>query len=200
MCGMTREEDIDHAISLGVDAIGFIFYNKSARYVTVTQVKALLKRVPAFVDAVAVMVNPEPQFVKEIIDELPIQYLQFHGDETVDFCEQFKFPYIKAIQPNNSQEIITAMAEYQEAKAILLDTPSSSHRGGTGKAFDWQIIPEVLAKPYILAGGLNELNVQEAMMQCHPFAVDVCSGIEALPGVKDHSRMSKFIKSLWGTR
>lgn len=198
MCGMTRPEDIAHAIDLGVDALGFIFYDKSARCITIDKALALLKNIPAFVDTVAVMVDPEPGFVEQIVNELPISILQFHGNESSQFCGQFGKPFIKAIQPESSGHIQKMAKEFNEAKAILLDTPSEKNRGGTGTTFDWTMIPKQLAKPCILAGGLNEANVLQAIKVCTPYAVDLCSGIEVSPGVKDHLKMSRFIKVLWG--
>ncbi len=205
MCGMTRISDITHAISLGVDAIGLIFYEKSSRHVSVEQAKLLLlnhpfpspeRGLPAFVDIVAVFVNPEASFVKQVITELPIQLLQFHGDESPEFCEQFDIPYIKAIPAESPDAIIQAADQYTHAAAILLDTPSATSRGGTGLAFDWQIIPRQLSKPIILAGGLDASNVVSAITACSPYAVDVCSGIEASAGIKDHDKMSAFVNVL----
>lgn len=195
MCGMTRAEDIEHAINLGVDALGFIFYQKSARFCTIEKAKELLKQLPPFVDTVAVLVNAEPDFVTRIINELPIQLLQFHGDEDLNFCQKFHKPYIKAIHPHDSAFISNSMSEFESAQAILLDTPSTV-RGGSGVAFNWRIIPEKVPKQYILAGGLNECNIREALQTCSPYAVDVCSGIEALPGIKDHIKMSRFMTAL----
>lgn len=196
MCGMTRSNDIAHAISLGVDAIGLIFYPGSSRAITLDQGKALLKNLPPFVDAVAVLVNPDRTFVQQIIAELPIQLLQFHGDESLTFCQQFNKPYIKAVHPDSSEHIHQCVQDFASASALLLDTPSDRARGGTGLAFDWNIIPKNLTKPYILAGGLDEVNVQDAIKSCHPYAVDLCSGIEASPGIKDHEKMSRFMQKL----
>ena len=198
MCGMTRAEDVAHAITLGVDAIGLIFYPKSPRNITIEKARVLLKNLPPFVDAVAVLVNPEETFVRQIIEELPIQLLQFHGDESPEFCQRFSKPFIKAMQPQTTGQIQQVMQEYGKASAILLDTPSETSRGGTGIAFDWQIIPQNLPKPFILAGGLNASNILDAIKRSKPYAVDVCSGIEAMPGVKDHIKMNQFVKVLWG--
>lgn len=196
ICGMTRAEDVAHAINLGVDAIGLIFYPKSSRYITLEQAKGLLKNLPPFVDVVAVLVNPEKTLVQKIIDELPIHLLQFHGEESPAFCQQFNKPFIKAIQPHTPEQIKQAMTDYQNASAILLDTPSDTQKGGTGLTFDWQIIPLDLPKPYILAGGLNEFNVLNAIKKTRPYAIDVCSGVEDSPGIKNHLKMNQFIKVL----
>lgn len=197
MCGMTRSDDITHAIRLGVDAIGLIFYPKSARCITLEQAKVLLKNLPPFIDAVAVLVNPEPAFVQQIIAELSIQLLQFHGDESVAFCQQFNKPFIKAIHPDSGEHIQRVVQDFAPARALLLDTPSAKAKGGTGLTFDWNIIPQQLSKPYLLAGGLNEFNILDALNACQPYAVDLCSGVEAAPGVKDHDKMTRFMSKIF---
>ncbi len=197
MCGMTHRQDIQQAIDLGVNALGVIFYEKSVRYQSMMQAKALLDGLPPFVDVVAVLVNPEPLFVHQLIQDLPIQCLQFHGDESPQFCDQFGFPYVKALPATSTEEIMLFEKKYSNAQALLLDTPSS-HRGGSGLTFDWQMIPKMLTKPLILAGGLHVKNVREAISTCAPYAVDVCSGIEASDGIKDHDKMKQFVESVWG--
>jgi phosphoribosylanthranilate isomerase len=195
MCGMTRKIDIAHAVSIGVDAIGLIFYEKSSRHVNIEQARLLLQNIPAFLDVVAVFVNAEVSFVRRVITELPIQLLQFHGEETPAFCEQFHKPYIKAIPATSADVIMELMSEHQHAAAVLIDTPSIQH-GGTGQPFDWQRIPRQLTKPYILAGGLDANNVVSALAACSPYAVDVCSGVEVSAGIKDHEKMNSFVNVL----
>ena len=197
-CGMTREQDIAQAIGLGVDAIGLIFYPKSSRFLSLARARELLREIPPFVNAVAVLVNPLASFVEELIAELPVDYLQFHGEESLQFCEQFKKPYIKAVQASSTSIIEKFSKEHPQAAALLLDTPSTSCHGGTEKTFDWGLIPQHLSKPLILAGGLNADNVAAALSQCKPYAVDVCSGVEASPGIKDHKKMSRFVNAVWG--
>lgn len=198
MCGMTRSDDVAHAVRLGVDAIGLIFYANSPRYISIEKARILLKELPPFVDAVAVFVNPEKALVEQVLEELAVPLLQFHGDESVRFCQQFNMPFIKAMSADSSAHIQQVAQDFVSAHALLFDTPSDTVKGGTGVTFDWQIIPKTLAKPYILAGGLNELNVVDAVNVCQPYAVDVCSGIESSPGVKDHGKMSRFMQALWG--
>ncbi|WP_370447945.1 phosphoribosylanthranilate isomerase [Legionella hackeliae] len=199
MCGMTREQDIAYAAALGVDAIGLIFYPKSPRCVSVKQAKELVQNLPAFLNIVAVVVNPSVASVNEIIKELPIDYLQFHGEESAEFCTQFKKPYIKAVQAISKDFITSMCIEHSQAAAILLDTPSSVH-GGTGKVFDWSIIPDDIKTPLILAGGLNAENVVNATKKHLLYAVDVCSGIESSPGIKDYDKMNQFVSALWGSK
>lgn len=196
MCGMTNTEDLAQAILLGVDAVGLVFYPDSPRYVPIEKAKRLLKDLPPFVEAVAVLVNPIREFVQQILEKLPILCLQFHGEETPEFCEQFGVPFIKAIHPHSASQIQDAMAHYSKASALLLDTPSDLGKGGTGLSFDWRIIPQFLPKPYILAGGLHEGNVLDALKLASPYAVDLCSGLEKAPGIKDHRKMSQLIKVL----
>lgn len=196
MCGMTQLEDVLHAVSLGVDAVGFIFYEQSRRYISPKQAQALIQRLPAFVDAVAVFVNPTAEFVEEVLDLCSIQYLQFHGEESPDFCTQFAMPYIKVVAATSAVTIEASANIHSKAAAILLDTPSE-HYGGTGQVFDWQLMPNQSSKPIILAGGLTSQNVKEACRYA-PFALDVCSGVESEPGIKDHRKMNEFVKAVWG--
>jgi phosphoribosylanthranilate isomerase len=196
MCGMTREADISNAVSLGVDAVGFIFYERSKRYITPEQAGKLSAMLPAFVDAVAVFVNPTVKWVNTVLNTVNVQYLQFHGEESAEFCRQFAKPYIKVVAAISPEIIKEACRLHPAATAILLDTPTAEH-GGSGQTFDWQILPKNPTKPIILAGGLTAANVHEAR-QYDIFAVDVCSGVEAAPGIKDHHKMKEFVKALWG--
>ena len=192
MCGMTRIEDIAYAASLGVDAVGLIFAEESSRCVSLTQAKKLLSNLPLFVDAVAVLVNPSSLLVDEILSELPIVRLQFHGEESPEFCRQFKRPYIKAIQVSSAASIYENAAKYADASALLLDSPSGTNHGGTGKTFDWGLIPNNLTLPFVLAGGLDSTNLRLAVDKTKPDAVDVCSGIELSAGVKNKELMKQF--------
>lgn len=193
-CGMTRKEDILSAVALGVDAIGLIFAPESRRCISISHARTLLSDMPPFVDAVAVLVNPKPEMVQRVLDEIPVQLLQFHGEETPEFCEQFNFPYVKAVSVHSAQAIVDAMNAFSSASALLLDTPAAGVHGGTGRTFDWQMIPDSLPKPYILAGGLNETNIESALKHTHPYAIDVCSGIESSYGIKAHDKMKRVIK------
>lgn len=193
MCGMTRIDDIQKAIQLGVNAIGLVFYPQSPRAVGIKEARSLLRDIPPFVNTVAVLVNPKVSDVTQLLDELPIDFLQFHGDESPAFCEQFQHPYIKAL--HGDEPLI--FNDYSSAKAILLDSATKTLRGGTGQTFNWELIPDARNKPLILAGGLNELNVASAVASCAPFAVDVCSGVEVSPGVKDPIKMQRFLDALW---
>lgn len=195
MCGMTQASDIAKAASLGVDAIGLIFAPESPRYVSIEQAKNLLAVSPLFMDIVAVLVNPSVEEVKQILREIPIQWLQFHGEESPEFCKQFARPYIKAIRASSTEIILESMEKYKDAVAVLLDTPATV-RGGSGQCFDWRLVPAERKKRIIISGGLNSENVSAAIASCRPDAVDVCSGIESQAGVKDHQKMTDFVHVL----
>ncbi len=196
MCGMTRLQDIEQAVQLGVDAIGLIFHPQSVRCVGLQQAITLTNNLPPFVDTIAVMVNPEEAFVRTLLNELPIQCLQFHGDESSDFCQQFDKPFIKTIHPTHAEQIENCILAFDQAQALLFDSAVGLQRGGTGLPINWQLIPKTPTKPFILAGGLTQFNVSEAIQVCNPYAVDVCSGIETTGGVKDHDKMEAFIKAV----
>jgi phosphoribosylanthranilate isomerase len=192
MCGMTRDVDIAAAVKLGVDALGFIFYPQSPRHLSISQAAGLLKNRPPLVELVGVFVNPSAEWVNEVLQEVPLSCLQFHGTESPAFCEQFDRPYIKAIAATTTEAISEGSREHSHAAALLLDTPSE-HHGGAGRTFDWQMIPP-LEKPIIIAGGLNVHNVKAVIAACNPYAVDVCSGVEVKPGIKDHDKMRQFVE------
>lgn len=196
ICGMTNQRDIEEAAALGVDAIGLIFYPKSKRFISVQQAKLALSCAPSLVNIVAVMVNPAVLDVLQIIDELPIDTLQFHGDESAEFCRQFNKPYIKALSATTQQSLLVAMNKYEDATAILVDAPSLTEKGGTGQSFNWRIVPSVRDKPLILAGGLTPANICKAITTVKPYAVDVCSGVEQSNGVKDRIKMMEFVNAV----
>jgi phosphoribosylanthranilate isomerase len=199
LCGMTRREDAVYAAMLGVDAVGVIFYSASPRYVTPDQATRVLGRIPPFVSKVGVFVNPAVALVAEVLRTVAIDYLQFHGDESPEFCQQFDRPYIKAIPAVSQLAIIEAAACYRQASALLLDTPSTQTRGGSGQRFDWREIPPSLSMPMILAGGLEAEATVLTEMPSHLYGVDVCSGIEHSPGVKDHDKMRRFVQLFSGS-
>lgn len=198
ICGITRPEDAAAAADLGADAVGLVFYDKSPRAVDIKQANDIISFLPPFITVVGLFVNPEKNFVNNIIDNVSLNLLQFHGDETVQFCEQFHMRYLKALhvkqnmQPN---EILYMINKYPTAAGILLDTFSSDAKGGTGKCFNWHKVPQSTT-PIILAGGLNGDNIVNAVMQVRPYGVDVSSGVEILPGVKDKDKIATFIRGV----
>jgi len=197
-CGMTRAEDVEFACGLGIDALGFIFYPKSKRAIDVETALRISENMPEGIARYAVVVNPDVDWLQQMLERFAPTMIQFHGDETPEFCQQFRYPYIKAIAATSQEAIVDADIRYPFAKALLLDTPAGGQYGGTGERFDWSRIPAFPNKPYVLAGGLTVSNVSEAIKIVKPHMVDCCSGIESEPGVKDKALMRQFVKQVRG--
>lgn len=196
ICGITRVEDALVAAEAGADAIGLVFYAKSPRAVTVQQARAIIAALPPFVTTVGLFVDASRCEIGEILDAVPLDLLQFHGDEAPDQCEGHGRPYIKALRVRPGEDIAARCADYVHARGVLLDTFVPGVPGGTGEAFDWSLVPEKLPKPLILAGGLTAQNVRAAIAQVSPFAVDVSGGVEAAKGIKDAEKMRAFIREV----
>jgi len=197
ICGITRVEDALSAVEQGADAIGLVFYEGSPRNVEISQAIEIANHVPAFVSVVALFVNAEPSFINEVITKVKIDLLQFHGDETPDECANYRLPFIKAIRVKSDTNLVQYAKDYSSAKALLLDAYTEGVAGGTGHAFDWNLIPKQLAKPIILAGGLNADNVAQAIQQVMPYAVDVSGGVEASKGIKDAAKIVAFMRQVY---
>jgi phosphoribosylanthranilate isomerase len=195
-CGMTRLEDARFAASLGVDAIGLVFYAKSPRAVSLAQAATISSGIPPFMTKLGLFVDADPGVVREAIDAAALDLLQFHGRESARDCEGYARPYIKALRIGAGVDIRKLIAAYASASGLLLDTLVPGLPGGTGQVFDWSLIPADLNRPIVLAGGLTAANVGEAIRAVHPYAVDVSGGIESGPGIKDKDRMTKFIRSV----
>ena len=193
ICGLTRVEDAHVAASYGADAIGLVFYAASPRAVTLEQAAGIARSLPAFVTCVGLFVNPHSEEVAEVLNHVPLDCLQFHGEETAVFCEQFDRPYIKAIRINQDTDINLEASRYPQARAVLLDTYVQDIPGGTGESFDWSRIPADCSRPVILAGGLTLENVADAIRQVRPYAVDVSGGVEQRKGIKDQAKIRQFI-------
>ncbi|WMY92392.1 phosphoribosylanthranilate isomerase [Snodgrassella communis] len=196
ICGMTRVEDALLAARLGVDAIGLIFFAGSKRHVTLEQAQAIARAVPPFVTVVGLFVNASAAEVQEVLAHVPLDVLQFHGDECAEFCRQFQRPYIKAIRVRNTADIETAAATYTDARALLFDAAVAGQYGGTGQTFDWRLLPRQLNQPWILSGGLSPENIASAIRQSHAQAVDVSSGVEMAAGIKDGQKMQALIAAI----
>ena len=198
ICGITRIEDALAAAAAGADAIGLVFYAKSPRAVDIEQARAILAALPPFVTTVGLFVDAERSELERILASVPLDLLQFHGDESVQQCEAFGRPYIKALRVKAGDDIAAQVARYPSAQGILLDAYVEGVPGGTGEAFDWSLIPQALSKPLILAGGLRPDNVAEAVSRVRPYAVDVSGGVEASKGVKDVEKVGAFIRAARG--
>lgn len=196
ICGITRAEDALIAARLGADAIGMVFYEPSPRFVTIQQARTLLRPLPPFVSRVGLFVDADKDSVQNVIENVPLDILQFHGNESPEYCRGFNRPYIKAVPMKPGVSLREEEERHSEAIALLLDSYSASAAGGTGKAFDWSMIDSDLNKPIILAGGLEAGNVAAAIQQVRPYAVDVSSGVEGGKGIKDASKMAAFINEV----
>jgi phosphoribosylanthranilate isomerase len=200
ICGLTRVEDVQAACALGADAIGLVFYPPSPRAVTIEQAQAALVNMPPFVTVTALFVSPSVDEVQSVLQALPsVGLLQFHGDESPEFCRSFGRAYIKAIPMRDNVDLLQEANRFSDAQGLLVDTYKPNVPGGSGESFDWYRVPHNLTKPIILAGGLTADNISAAIAQVKPFAVDVSGGVEAVKGIKDASKMKAFILSVQGS-
>ena len=196
ICGITRVEDALAAAEAGADAIGLVFYAKSPRAVSVKQARAIIAALPPFVTSVGLFVDASRCELGEILDAVPLDLLQFHGDETPAECDSYGRPYIKALRVKPGDDIAAQVALYESARGVLLDTYVPGIPGGTGEAFDWSLVPADLRKPVILAGGLTTANVAQAIAQVRPFAVDISGGVESAKGIKDAAKIQAFMAAV----
>ena len=195
ICGFTEAENAREAAIAGVDAVGLVFYDKSPRNVDILRAQEIIEALPPFVNRVGLFVNANPSFVDEVLCEVPLDTLQFHGDESLLDCSQYQMPFIKSLRVKPEINVFQVADEFSSASAILLDSFNPSAYGGTGEAFDWSLACVDISLPIILAGGLNETNVSAAISQVKPYAVDASSGVESAPGVKDIDKIVAFIRN-----
>ncbi len=196
ICGFTNAADARFAADLGVDSLGLVFYPPSSRNVSVEQARAIVTGLPPFVTLTALFLNAEADVIDEVLAKLPISLLQFHGTESPEFCESFNRPYIKSVSMKSTGNVQSYCRQYEMARGFLLDSNAAGAAGGSGKAFDWSLVPGELAAPLVLAGGLEVDNVANAVKQVRPAAVDVSSGVESQKGKKDHNLMRRFINEV----
>lgn len=192
ICGMTRRQDVDASVAAGADAIGLVFYAPSPRAVTPVHAATLVRDLPPFVSVVALFVDPHPDLVQSVLDALPVHLLQFHGDEDEAACARYRRPYLKAARVRPELDLLEYAARFPSAQALLLDAFVDGY-GGSGRAFDWSLIPSRLPKPWVLSGGLTPQTVGDAVRRLRPPAVDVSSGVEQGKGVKDAAKIAAFI-------
>ncbi len=196
ICGITRIEDGLAAAHAGADAIGLVFAPASPRRVTAQQAAAIAAALPPFVTTVALFVDPRPEEVRAVLEVFRPDMLQFHGDEPPEYCAAFGLPYLKAVRVRRETDLLQYAASFAGARGLLLDAYHPHQHGGTGQRFDWDLIPRDLARPIVLAGGLDPDNVAAAVRQVRPWAVDVSSGVELAKGVKDASLIARFIREV----
>jgi phosphoribosylanthranilate isomerase len=195
-CGFTRIEDATFAAALGVDAIGLVLTRKSKRFAGIDAARAIRTSLPPFVAAVALFMDDEPAWIEQTIAVVKPQLLQFHGSESAMECKRYGYPYLKAVAMADANAMSAAMAEHADASGWLLDSHAPGEQGGSGRAFDWTRVPKTPARPLILAGGLTCDNVGSAIRAAQPYAVDVSSGIESAPGIKDQEKMRRFAEEV----
>lgn len=194
ICGFTQTDDALAAANLGVDAIGLVFYPASPRAVSIAQARRITCALPAFVSIVALFVDATESHIRNVLDNVAIDVIQFHGDECVTQCNIYKKPYLKAIPMTNQQNVMQMATTYHDASALLLDAYQPHIKGGSGCQFDWHLIPAHCPLPIILAGGLGVDNVSQAIQTVRPYALDVSSGVESEKGIKDIAKMTAFIQ------
>ena len=196
ICGITNRDDALNAIALNVDAVGFIFYEHSPRYISGNKVEEFILDIPPFINTVGVFVNETAETINKIAKQCRLSTIQLHGSEPPEFCTQFDLPVIKAI-PVRDETDIQAIPQYKGCvSGILLDTKVENVHGGTGKTFDWglAIAAKEYDTPLILSGGINSQNVSKAIKMVNPYGVDICSGVEKEPGIKDYNKMQQLLE------
>lgn len=195
-CGMTTQQDVQYAIDLAIDALGFVFVKESSRMLTIEQAEKLVEKIPPFIVKVGLFMNTEAAYIQDVLNTVRLNLLQFHGSENEEFCKQFSLPYLKAVPMGTTASVSDFCFNFPTATGFVLDSHAVGQMGGSGEAFEWSNIPKNLEKPIILAGGLTPNNVAEAVRVVRPYAVDVSSGIETSQGIKDLAKMEHFIKEV----
>jgi phosphoribosylanthranilate isomerase len=197
ICGLKTWQDAQTAVQCGVDSIGLVFHKSSPRYIEPEAALEIRQKVPAFVTVTALFLNEDEGWVQQVIQQVRPDCLQFHGDETADYCETLNHPYIKAIPMGGELNAVEYAAPYRSAQGFLMDSNAAGRQGGSGDTFDWSKIPSTFQYPLILAGGLNPQNVAQAITQVDPWAVDVSSGVEQSKGVKDAQLIRQFCEEVF---
>ena len=195
ICGLTREADVHAAVSEGADALGFVFYPASPRYVSLERAAAFARAVPPFITIVGLFVNSDPDLVEQACAAIPNLVLQFHGDESPADCRRFNRPFLRAARMATGFDLLDFAAKFADAQAVLLDASVEGYGGG-GKVFDWSLVPPGVPRPVVLSGGLHAENVGRGIAALRPWAVDVSSGVEASKGIKDAEALRRFCQAV----
>ncbi len=189
-------EDAQAAVSAGADAIGLVFYPKSSRFLSIDQAIEIVQAIPAFVTVVGLFKDAQSHEIEAVLKQISLGLLQFHGDECAADCSAFTMPYIKAIGMLGNTDLQRYADTYADATGLLLDGHAVGEAGGTGQTFNWSTLPDHFSRPIILAGGLNPSNVAEAIHTVHPYAVDLSSGVESAPGIKDPEKIKALMQEV----
>lgn len=196
ICGITSVTDALNAANAGADALGFVFYAKSPRYVTPEQAAEICRALPPFVTSVGLFMNADAEQVHATLDIVSLDLLQFHGSEPPEFCRSFGRPYIKALGIQGLVNFAEQADRYPDALGILVDSHALGKAGGTGQTFDWKLLPKNYSKPIILAGGLNPENIAEAVRETSVYALDLSSGVESSPGIKSKAKIDALMREV----
>ena len=196
ICGITRLVDARNAVNMGADAIGLVFYKGSPRMVSPKVAKEITVALPPFISTVGLFVDASPDDIHRVLEQVSLDYLQFHGNETAEQCRIYSKPYIKAVRIGNGNNIRNITDNFPDASAFLFDTYVKGIAGGTGETFDWSRVPSNISKPIILAGGLTTENIASAIRQVSPYAVDVSGGVESDKGIKDIKKIADFMREV----
>jgi phosphoribosylanthranilate isomerase len=191
ICGLTRDADVQAAVEAGADALGFVLYEKSSRFVSVERAAEFVRHLPPFVMPVGLFVNAEPALIARAVAAMPGLLLQFHGDETPAQCRRAARPYLRAVRVEPGLDLLDFARQYADAQGLLLDAHVDGYGGG-GKVFDWSLIPRGVPCPVVLSGGLHAANVVDGILRVRPWAVDVSSGVESAKGIKDALALRRF--------
>jgi len=197
ICGFTSAQQAAYAAHAGADAIGLVFFPPSPRHVSIAQAQEIVTALPAFTSVVALFVDASEEQINQILQQVPIDLLQFHGNESAQQCRLYNKPYLKAIRMQADTDVTALATEYHDASGLLLDAYHPKAQGGTGHQFDWDLIPTRCALPIILAGGLDAHNAAAAIQQVHPYALDVSSGVESSKGIKDNNKIAAFLTEVY---
>ena len=196
VCGLTCSSDASAAVHCGVDALGLIFFSGSSRCVETAVASEIAQEVSGFAMLIAVFVDAKSFEIENVLAKVPVNMIQFHGSESLEECERFEVPYIKTLRMSQNVSLDRFGQSYPSARAILLDTYQPNNYGGTGEAFSWDLAADYSDKRIVVAGGLKATNVSDAIVACQPYAVDVSTGVELSPGVKDRSKIDEFVAAV----
>ena len=196
VCGVTNLSDLKFVSLLSTDAVGFNLYDKSKRYIDLSNTKKLVAHVPEHLDIILIFVNHPKEYVSRCLKEIPKAIPQFHGDETKEFCESFEVDFIKAIRINADTDLEKINQDYKSAKMLIFDSYDEKEYGGTGKTFDFGLLEDKISIPFLVAGGIDESNFHDALSLENCIGIDVCSSVEEMPGVKNHSKVKNLVEKV----
>ena len=196
VCGVTNLSDLKFVSLLSTDAVGFNLYDKSKRYIDLSNTKKLVAHVPEHLDIILIFVNHPKEYVSRCLKEIPKAIPQFHGDETKEFCESFEVDFIKAIRINSDTDLEKINQDYKSAKMLIFDSYDEKEYGGTGKTFDFGLLEDKISVPFLAAGGIDKLNFQDALLLKNCIGIDVCSSVEEVPGVKNHAKVKDLLEKI----